>query len=327
MRREIPGNLLAAPSFTKISISHPSISRHYSGKVREVYFAGDNLIMVATDRISAFDMILPFGLPYKGYILTEISAFFLERASEIVPVWFKERPHPNVMVGIACRPIPVEIIVRGYIAGSMWRKYAAGERNFGGITLPDGLAQNDKLPQPIITPTTKSTTGHDEDITPERIIEEGILSREEYRRIEEYALALFEQGSIYAASRGLILVDTKYEFGYAPDGTITLIDEIHTPDSSRYFRIDEYEKSRNGGPPPQHLSKEVMREYMMAHNLHTRTSLSPEDFTQEAIQQAVNSYISLYELLLGKNFQPPYTTDPVPEIERRVVEVLEKIKV
>jgi len=306
------------PCIGSVSLDIEGVSHIRSGKVRELYQYGDRFIMITTDRISAFDIIMPFLVPYKGAILTGISYFFLKKAGEIMPVWVKSLPHPNVMIGKRCTPIKIEVIVRGYIAGSMWRKYKSGQRNFCGNVLPNGLSENDPLPHPIITPTTKSDEGHDEDITPQEIIERGILTKDQYEKIEDYALKLFKQGEEYAKSRGLILVDTKYEFGYQEDGTITLIDEVHTPDSSRYFYLDEYEYRKKNNLPQKHLSKEFLREFLMKHNITDRESVERGDFPPDLPLRIFEVYKELYETLMGEHFTPPYTTSPSKDIENAI---------
>lgn len=289
----------------------------YSGKVRDLFRKEDKLIMVATDRISAFDVIMPFLVPYKGAVLTGISAFFLRKASKIVPVWYEANPHPNVIIGKYAKPIKIEFIVRGYISGSMWRKYQKGQRVFADVSLPDNLKENQKLPSPLLTPTTKSEHGHDEDISPSEIIDRNILTRAQYEQIEDYCLKLFEDASKYALSRNLILVDTKYEFGFnSEEGSILLIDEVHTPDSSRYFYLDEYQERFEKGLPQNHLSKEILREFLIERNWQNRAHFLPEDFPPSLIEKISKTYIQIYETLTGENFNYP---ENMPSIEEALL--------
>lgn len=280
----------------------PNLHKVYNGKVRDVYFVEDLLIMVATDRISAFDVVLPKGIPYKGQILNEMSSFFLDMTSDIVPNWKIESPDPMVTIGKKCEPFKVEMIVRGYITGSAWRTYQKGTREICGNILPVGLQENQKFEKPILTPTTKAETGHDEDISKQEIIEQGLVSRDHYEQLEKYALALFQRGSEYAATRGLILVDTKYEFGLA-DGKIYLIDEVHTPDSSRYFYADDYQQRFEQGLPPRQLSKEFVRQWLMENNFMGRSQDTMPQMTDQFVKSVSDRYIELYEIIMGKNFE------------------------
>lgn len=276
----------------------------YKGKVRDVYFVEDLLIMVVTDRISAFDVILPEGIPYKGQILNEISSYFLDITQDIVPNWKIQTPDPMVMIGKKAEPFKVEMIVRGYISGSAWREYNQGNRNICGNILPENLRQNEKLPKPIVTPTTKATEGHDVNITKEEIIRQGLVAEKYYEQLEYYSLKLFERGTEYAKKRGLILVDTKYEFGLIDD-KVVLIDEVHTPDSSRYFYADDYEERFSKGLEPRQLSKEFVRQWLIENGFMGRQGDKLPEMPKEFVQSVSERYIELYEILMGKKFEKP----------------------
>ena len=275
----------------------------YHGKVRDVYNIDDKqLVMVATDRISAFDVVLPKGIPFKGQILNQIAAKFLDETADICPNWKLAVPDPMVTAGILCQGYPVEMIVRGYLCGSAWRAYKSGVREICGIKLPEGMRENQRFPEPIITPTTKAEQGeHDADISKEEILARGLVSPEEYAVIEKYTLQLFKRGTEIAAKRGLILVDTKYEFGKAGD-TIYLIDEIHTPDSSRYFYSDGYEERFAKGEPQRQLSKEFVREWLMANGFQGKTGQKVPEMTEEIVAGISDRYIELYENITGEKF-------------------------
>ncbi len=274
----------------------------YKGKVRDVYTIRDKyLAMVVSDRISAFDVVLPRPIPFKGAVLNQIAAIMLQATEDIVPNWVVNVPLPNATVGNKCETYPVEMIVRGYIAGSAWRAYKAGKRDMCGVPLPDGLHENDKLPTPILTPTTKAQEGHDEDITREAIISSGLIPQAEYEQLEKYALALFARGQEMAAARGLILVDTKYEFGKL-NGIITLIDEIHTPDSSRYFYKEGYEARQAAGQPQKQLSKEFVREWLMEHGFQGKEGQAVPEMTDTVVRSISERYMELYEKVIGKPF-------------------------
>lgn len=276
----------------------------YHGKVRDVYNIEDKyMVMVATDRISAFDVVLPEGIPYKGQVLNQIAEFFLDSTKDIVPNWKLGCPDPMVTVGLCCQPLKVEVIVRGYIAGSAWRDYKNGAREICGVKLPEGLKENQKLPHPILTPTTKADAGHDQNISREEIIAQGIVPAEIYEQVEKYALALFERGSKIAAEHGLILVDTKYEFGIH-DGKVILIDEIHTPDSSRYFYADGYEERLAAGEPQRQLSKEFVRQWLIEHGFMGRPGQVVPEMTPAFCEEVSQRYIELYEHITGKKFEP-----------------------
>ena len=276
----------------------------YHGKVRDVYNIEDKyMVMVATDRISAFDVVLPEGIPYKGQVLNQIAEFFLDSTKDIVPNWKLGCPDPMVTVGLCCQPLKVEVIVRGYIAGSAWRDYKNGAREICGVKLPEGLKENQKLPHPILTPTTKADAGHDQNISREEIIAQDIVPAEVYEQVEKYALALFERGSKIAAEHGLILVDTKYEFGIH-DGKVILIDEIHTPDSSRYFYADGYEERLAAGEPQRQLSKEFVRQWLIEHGFMGRPGQVVPEMTPAFCEEVSQRYIELYEHITGKKFEP-----------------------
>lgn len=276
----------------------------YHGKVRDVYNIEDKyMVMVATDRISAFDVVLPEGIPYKGQVLNQIAEFFLDSTKDIVPNWKLGCPDPMVTVGLCCQPLKVEVIVRGYIAGSAWRDYKNGAREICGVKLPEGLKENQKLPHPILTPTTKADAGHDQNISREEIIAQGVVPAEIYEQVEKYALALFERGSKIAAEHGLILVDTKYEFGIH-DGKVILIDEIHTPDSSRYFYADGYEERLAAGEPQRQLSKEFVRQWLIEHGFMGRPGQVVPEMTPAFCEEVSQRYIELYEHITGKKFEP-----------------------
>ncbi|MEQ8714300.1 MAG: phosphoribosylaminoimidazolesuccinocarboxamide synthase [Cyclobacteriaceae bacterium] len=292
----------------------------YSGKVRDVYSLKDKLVMVASDRISAFDVILPEAIPYKGQVLNQIAAKFLDLTKDIVPNWVLEVPDPNVTVGLKCEPFPVEMVIRGYLAGHAWREYRDGKRVLCGVPLPEGLKENDKLPSPIITPTTKASEGHDEDISREEIIAQGIVSEEDYTQLERYTQALFQRGTEYAQSKGLILVDTKYEFGKY-NGEIKLIDEIHTPDSSRYFYADTYEELQAAGSPQRQLSKEFVRQWLIERGFQGKGGQQIPEMTPEVVQNISNRYIELYEKITGE----PFIKDDSDKKEERIRMNVEKV--
>lgn len=296
----------------------------YHGKVRDVYSIGaDELVMIATDRISAFDVILPQGIPYKGQVLNQIAAKFLDATSDIVPNWKTATPDPMVTVGIRCETYKVEMIVRGYLTGSAWREYQTGARTLCGITLPEGMKENQKFASPILTPTTKADEGHDENISREEIIAQGLVPKDEYEKIEKYALALFQRGTEMAAERGLILVDTKYEFG-KHNGEIYLIDEIHTPDSSRYFYADTYQELFEKGAEQKQLSKEFVRKWLMDHHFQGKEGEVVPEMTEEFCISVSERYIELYEHIVGEKFVKADINDVETRIERNVNEFLKK---
>ncbi len=295
----------------------------YKGKVRDVYSIGDKLLMITTDRISAFDVILPRAIPYKGQVLNQIAALNLASTQDILPNWLLAVPDPNAAFGINCDPFKVEMVVRGYLAGHAWREYKSGKRMVCGVSLPDGLKENDKLPYPIITPTTKASEGHDMDISREAIIAENIVSEKQYLALEKYTLALFERGTDLAKKQGLILVDTKYEFGQK-DGIIYLIDEIHTPDSSRYFYADTYAENQNNGLPQKQLSKEFVREWLIANNFQGKDGQVVPEMTDEKVAEISNRYIELFESVTGQKFVVSDTNNVYDRIEKNVSEFLDK---
>ncbi|MDO4971206.1 MAG: phosphoribosylaminoimidazolesuccinocarboxamide synthase [Bacteroidales bacterium] len=297
----------------------------YHGKVRDVYSIGDDiLVMVATDRISAFDVILPKGIPSKGQVLNQIAASFLDATADIVPNWKLATPDPMVTVGKKCEGFAVEMIIRGYLTGSAWRAYKAGCREICGVKLPDGMRENERFPEPIITPTTKAEAGHDEDISREEIIAQGIVSEEDYAVVEKYTRALFARGTEIAASKGLILVDTKYEFGKA-DGKVILMDEIHTPDSSRYFYADGYEEKFEKGEPQKQLSKEFVRQWLIENNFMGKEGQQVPEMTEEYCDTVSKRYIELFEEITGNKFAPCNEEDLAARIEKNVSEYLKTL--
>ena len=305
-------------SIPETNFQFPGQTAFYKGKVRDVYSFENRLVMVATDRISAFDVILPRAIAYKGQVLNQIAAHFLNATSNIVPNWLQEVPDPNVSIGIKCQAYPVEMVVRGYLAGHAWREYALGKRTVCGVSLPEGLKENDKLPEPIITPTTKAHEGHDEDISREEILIQGLVSADDYEHLERYALALFARGTEMAADQGLILVDTKYEFGQL-EGTIYLIDEIHTPDSSRYFYQDVYTENQKLGIPQKQLSKEFVREWLIQNGFQGKEGQSIPEMDDAWIQQISDRYIELFEKVTGNKFQKNHLENPLQRIEKAIL--------
>jgi phosphoribosylaminoimidazole-succinocarboxamide synthase len=291
-------------TITTTNFNFPNQKSVYRGKVREVYNINDNLlVMVATDRLSAFDVVLPKGIPYKGQILNQIATKFMELTQDIVPNWLIATPDPNVAVGHLCDPFKVEMVIRGYVSGHAAREYALGKRQICGVTMVEGLKENDQFPEPIITPTTKADNGsHDEDISREDILAKGIVSEEDYLVLEKYTRALFQRGTEIAASRGLILVDTKYEFGKTKEGVIVLIDEIHTPDSSRYFYADGYQERQDKGEEQKQLSKEFVRRWLIENGFQGQEGQQIPDMNEEYIASVSERYIELYEKILGEKF-------------------------
>ena len=308
-------------ALVKTDFNFPGQKNVYHGKVRDVYNINDDLlVMVATDRISAFDVILPKGIPYKGQMLNQIAAKFLDATADIVPNWKIATPDPMVTVGLRCEGFRVEMIIRGYLTGSAWREYKAGCRSLCGVSLPDGMKENQKFPTPIITPTTKAEAGHDENISKEEIIAQGIVSKEDYELMEKYTYALFERGSKMAAEKGLILVDTKYEFG-KKDGKVYLIDEIHTPDSSRYFYADGYQEKFEKGEPQKQLSKEFVRQWL-EHDFMGKAGQQVPEMTDEYVTSVSERYIELYEHIVGEKFEKANAEDLAARIEKNVSEFL-----
>ncbi len=312
----------ANKAFFQTHYSLPNQTHFYRGKVRDVYTVGEKLVMVASDRISAFDHILPRPIPFKGQVLNQVASHFLRATEDIVPNWLDNTPDPNVAIGWACEPYKVEMVIRGYLAGHAWREYKAGKRMICGVPMPDGMKESDRFPQPIITPATKAEEGHDEDISRDDIIAQGIVSEADYVQLENYTRALFERGSQMAEERGLLLVDTKYEFGKR-DGQIMVIDEIHTPDSSRYYYKEGYEERQAKGERQKQLSKEFVREWLMAHGFQGLEDqlmpLMPDSF----VEQVSERYIELYEVITGKEFERA----DVEDIEERILNNILKVLV
>ena len=307
----------------KTQFQLPGEQSKYTGKVRDVYSLRNGyIVMVATDRISAFDVVLPEGIPYKGQVLNQIAAQFLDLTEDILPNWKVATVDPMVTIGYRCEPYKVQMVVRGYLAGHAWREYKAGNRTLCGVTLQEGLKENQKLPHPIITPTTKAAEGHDEDISKEEIIARGIVPSDEYEQLEKYTLALFQRGTEIAAKKGLILVDTKYEFGKR-DGQIYLMDEIHTPDSSRYFYADGYEERLAKGEHQKQLSKEFVREWLMAGGFQGKEGQKVPEMTPEVVNGITERYIELYEKLSDKPFERTECEDVPARIERNILNFLQ----
>ena len=303
-------------ALTKTDFNFPGQKSVYHGKVRDVYDINDDLmVMVATDRISAFDVILPKGIPFKGQVLNQIAAKFLDATADIVPNWKLATPDPMVTVGLKCEGFRVEMIIRGYLTGSAWREYKNGCRELCGVQLPEGMKENQKFPKPIITPTTKAEAGHDENISKEEIIAQGIVSREDYEQMEAYTRALFARGTQMAADKGLILVDTKYEFGKR-DGKVILIDEIHTPDSSRYFYADGYEERFAKGEPQRQLSKEFVRQWLIDHGFMGKEGQQVPEMTDAFCREVSERYIELYEHITGRKF----VKAPEEHLEQRIAD-------
>jgi len=298
----------------------PNQTGFYRGKVRDVYEFNDKLVMVVTDRISAFDIVLPRAIPFKGQVLNQLAAKFLEATSDIVPNWVTDVPDPSVSIGLRCAPYPIEMVIRGYLAGHAWREYHSGKRTLCGESLPDGLKENDKLPEPIITPTTKASEGHDEDITKDEILKKGLITPEDYKKLEQYTKALFRRGTEIARKRGLILVDTKYEFGTSPSNInkIYLIDEIHTPDSSRYFYIDGYDERQKKGEPQKQLSKEFVRQWLIENNFQGKPGQVIPAINDEVVNMISDRYIELYEKVTGERFVKENSIDPLHRIENSI---------
>ena len=313
-------------ALTKTEFNFKGQTKVYHGKVRDVYFIDNKyLVMVASDRISAFDVILPEGIPYKGQVLNQIAALFLDETKDIVPNWKIATPDPMVTVGKLCKPFPVEMIIRGYLTGSSWRTYKSGKREICGVPIPDGMKEHQRFEKPIITPTTKADEGHDEDISREEIIRQGLISEEDYKQIEEITYKLFHRGSEIAAKHGLILVDTKYEFGKIGD-QIYLMDEIHTPDSSRYFIADQYEECFEKGLPVKQLSKEFVREWLMANGFQGQEGQQVPEMTPEIVNSISERYIELYEKVTGKKFEKADESDDIlKRIEKNIADCLEKL--
>ena len=307
---------------TRTEFSFEGQKSVYHGKVRDVYNIDDELlVMVVSDRISAFDVILPEGIPFKGQVLNQIAAQFLDATQDIVKNWKVATPDPMVTVGVKCKPYEVEMVIRGYLTGHAWREYRDGKRTLCGVTLPEGMKENQKFPEPIITPTTKAKEGHDEDISKEEIIAQGIVSKEEYEQLEAYTRAIYQRGSEIAAKMGLILVDTKYEFG-KKDGEIILMDEIHTPDSSRYFYAKDYEADFAAGKAQKQLSKEFVRQWLIENGFQGKDGQQVPYMSEEYCNSVTDRYIELYEQVTGKKFEKAESEDVLARIEKNVSDYL-----
>ncbi|GEM53859.1 phosphoribosylaminoimidazolesuccinocarboxamide synthase [Flavobacterium branchiophilum NBRC 15030 = ATCC 35035] len=311
-------------TITTTQFHFPNQKSIYRGKVREVYQINDDLlVMIATDRLSAFDVVLPKGIPYKGQILNQIATKFMEMTADIVPNWLLATPDPNVAIGHLCEPFKVEMVIRGYLSGHAARTYSEGKRILCGVEMPEGMRENDRFPSPIITPTTKADNGsHDEDISRESILEQQLVSEEDYIILEQYTRALFERGTAIAASRGLILVDTKYEFGKTKEGKIVLIDEIHTPDSSRYFYSEGYEERQARGEEQKQLSKEFVRRWLIENGFQGKEGQQIPEMTDKYIESVSDRYIELFENILGESFVKADITDIQSRIEKNVLNYL-----
>ncbi len=308
---------------TKTEFSLQGQQSFYKGKVRDVFSINDLLIMVISDRISAFDFVLPKGIPFKGQVLNKTATFFMEQTKNIVPNWLTATPDPNVAVGIKCEPIKVEMVIRGYLAGHAWREYKSGKRVLCGVNMPEGMKESDKFPKPIITPATKAEEGHDEDISKEDIVAKGIVSAEDYAVLEDYTYKLFEAGSKHAEKQGLILVDTKYEFGKDSNGKIILIDEIHTPDSSRYYYAEGYEERQQKGEKQKQLSKEFVREWLMENNFQGLEGQTMPFMPDDFVDLVSKRYIELFEKVTGQKFEGQISENPQKRVEENILKFLQ----
>jgi phosphoribosylaminoimidazole-succinocarboxamide synthase len=312
-------------TITATNFNFPKQKSFYKGKVRDVYNINDtHLVMIVSDRISAFDVVLPRGIPYKGQVLNQIALKFLKATEDIVPNWVIASPDPVVTVGRMCEPFKVEMVIRAYLSGHAWREYKAGKRLICGVAMPDGMKENDRFPEPIITPTTKASVGHDEDISKEEILKQGIVSKEDYEQLEKYTRAVFQRGTEIAAKMGLIMVDTKYEFGKM-HGKIYLIDEIHTPDSSRYFYKEGYEERQQKGESQKQLSKEFVREWLMANGFQGKEGQSIPLMTDEIVQSISERYIELYEKITGEVFLKTDVSDTLNRVGKNITEFLKSL--
>lgn len=312
---------MSRPSLKETNFNFPGQLNLYRGKVRDVYTFENSLVMVASDRISAFDVVLPRAIPYKGQILNQIASEYLAATSHIVPNWLEGTPDPNVSYGKKCDAIQVEMVIRGYLAGHAWREYRDGKRTLCGVPMPDGLKENDKLPEPIITPTTKAHEGHDEDISRDEILKQGLVAAEDYVMLEKYTRDLFDFGTKLAAERGLILVDTKYEFGKY-NGKIYLIDEVHTPDSSRYFYKDGFQERQNNNEKQKQLSKEFVRQWLIENGFQGKEGQQIPEMTDEVVNNISDRYVELYESVSGNKFVPPSEIDMLSRVESNIKKVL-----
>ena len=307
-------------AITSTNFNFPNQKDVYNGKVRDVYNINDEfLTMIVTDRISAFDVVLPKGIPFKGQVLNQLAKMFLKSTEDIVPNWMISSPDPNVTIGHFCQPFKIEMVIRGYLTGHAWRTYKSGKREICGVEMPDGMVEHQKFPTPIITPSTKADFGHDEDISREDILRKGIVKEKDYLKLEEFTRAIFKRGSEMADERGLILVDTKYEFG-KKDGKIFLIDEIHTPDSSRYFYKDGYRQRQENGEPQKQLSKEFVREWLMENGFQGKDGQKIPEMNKEFVESVSNRYIELFEKVSGTKFEKPDFKNPIERIEKNVLE-------
>lgn len=306
-------------AITSTNFNFPNQKDVYNGKVRDVYNINDEfLTMIVTDRISAFDVVLPKGIPFKGQVLNQLAKMFLKSTEDIVPNWMISSPDPNVTIGHFCKPFKIEMVIRGYLTGHAWRTYKSGKREICGVKMPDGMVEHQKFPTPIITPSTKAEFGHDEDISREDILRKGIVEEKDYLKLEEYTRAVFQRGSEMADERGLILVDTKYEFG-KKDGKIFLIDEIHTPDSSRYFYKDGYQERQENGEPQKQLSKEFVREWLMENGFQGKDGQKIPEMNKEFVKSVSERYIELFEKVSGTKFEKPDLENPIDRIEKNVL--------
>ena len=309
----------------KTDFNFPNQKNLYKGKVRDVYSIGDEqLVMIASDRISAFDHVLPEGIPYKGQVLNQIASKFLDATSDIVQNWKESTPDPSVTIGKRCEPFMVEMVIRGYLTGHAWREYRVGKRMLCGVPMPDGLVENQKFEQPLITPTTKAEVGHDEDISREEILSQGLVSEEDYILLEKYTRELFQRGTELAEDKGLILVDTKYEFGKDANGEITLIDEIHTPDSSRYFYIEGYEENLKAGNSQKQLSKEFVRQWLIENGFQGKDGQSIPEMSKEFCESVSERYIELFEHITGEKFVKEDVSDVLNRVEQNISNYLSK---
>jgi len=307
-------------AITSTNFNFPNQKDVYNGKVRDVYNINDEfLTMIVTDRISAFDVVLPKGIPFKGQVLNQLAKMFLKSTEDIVPNWMISSPDPNVTIGHFCKPFKIEMVIRGYLTGHAWRTYKSGKREICGVEMPDGMVEHQKFPTPIITPSTKADFGHDEDISREDILIKGIVKEKDYLKLEEFTRAIFKRGSEMADERGLILVDTKYEFG-KKDGKIFLIDEIHTPDSSRYFYKDGYLQRQENGEPQKQLSKEFVREWLMENGFQGKDGQKIPEMNKEFVESVSNRYIELFEKVSGTKFEKPDFKNPIERIEKNILE-------
>jgi len=311
---------------TRTNLKLDGITSVYHGKVRDVYVIDNKLmVMVVSDRVSAFDVILPRPIPYKGQVLNQLAAYFLEATRDICSNWMIEVPDANATIGVLCKPYKVEMVIRGYLSGHAWREYAAGKRIICGVPMPDGLRENDPFPEPIITPTTKSDHGHDVDISAEDIIRQGIVQESEYRQLEQYTRALYARGSKMAREKGLILVDTKYEFGWA-NNRVFVMDEIHTPDSSRYIYLEGYEERQRLGQPQRQLSKEFLRQWLITNGFQGLEGQNVPDFPDAFVQEVSERYIELYQKITGRDFLKDESPDPVRRLEENINRALKPLR-